>query len=377
MKVGIVSMHRVVNSGSFLQAYELKKIIENLGHEVVFIDFRISCGEDKEVLFRIKRYMYFFRNVFHRLFIVLKYPKSIKEKIAKKKAFARMYNSICLPQLGVSKDFQYNIPVDLLVFGSDETFNTAQYIKSGRGYAHELYGENNNARDVITYAVSCGQTHIQDILDCGQEKKIRSLLQSFSAFSARDLNTQNFIEYFTGREAPIHIDPVLLYDFSELQLQPIKESPYLLVYAYSDRIYKSSEKQAIVSFAKKHDLKIIAVNMFQSWIRDNRVVHPFEMLNYFKCAKYIVTDTFHGALISIKFEKQFAVFVREEANNEKLDFLLEAFNLIDRKISDKKTLEEILDLPIEIQDLRELIECSQQSAMQYLTNCLTLEEKEV
>ena len=34
MKIGILSMQRIVNYGSFLQAYGLKKTVEKLGHEV-------------------------------------------------------------------------------------------------------------------------------------------------------------------------------------------------------------------------------------------------------------------------------------------------------------------------------------------------------
>ena len=39
MKVGIMSMQRIRNYGSFLQGYGLKMIIESLGNEVVFVDF--------------------------------------------------------------------------------------------------------------------------------------------------------------------------------------------------------------------------------------------------------------------------------------------------------------------------------------------------
>ena len=40
MKVGIISMQRVKNYGSFLQAYSLKKNIEAKGHECEFIDIK-------------------------------------------------------------------------------------------------------------------------------------------------------------------------------------------------------------------------------------------------------------------------------------------------------------------------------------------------
>ena len=40
MKVGILSMQRVINYGSFLQAYALKNLIESLGHEAYFVDVK-------------------------------------------------------------------------------------------------------------------------------------------------------------------------------------------------------------------------------------------------------------------------------------------------------------------------------------------------
>ena len=37
--VGILTMHRVINYGSVLQAYATQKIVENLGYEVTIIDY--------------------------------------------------------------------------------------------------------------------------------------------------------------------------------------------------------------------------------------------------------------------------------------------------------------------------------------------------
>ena len=60
MKVGIMSMQRVVNYGSFLQAYALKRIIENnTGANVEFIDYRIGeilkeSEKKKSILTKIK-----------------------------------------------------------------------------------------------------------------------------------------------------------------------------------------------------------------------------------------------------------------------------------------------------------------------------------
>ena len=42
MKIGILSMQKILNYGSFLQAYALKNTIESLGHDVCFVDYRIG-----------------------------------------------------------------------------------------------------------------------------------------------------------------------------------------------------------------------------------------------------------------------------------------------------------------------------------------------
>ena len=42
-KIGIISMQRIINYGSFLQAYGLKKMIESVSKsEVEFIDYRFG-----------------------------------------------------------------------------------------------------------------------------------------------------------------------------------------------------------------------------------------------------------------------------------------------------------------------------------------------
>ena len=38
MKIGILTMNRIINYGSFLQAYGLQQMLRSLGHEVEFMD---------------------------------------------------------------------------------------------------------------------------------------------------------------------------------------------------------------------------------------------------------------------------------------------------------------------------------------------------
>ena len=42
MKIGIMSMQRVKNYGSFLQAYALKSTLEKMGNSVEFVDYTVE-----------------------------------------------------------------------------------------------------------------------------------------------------------------------------------------------------------------------------------------------------------------------------------------------------------------------------------------------
>ena len=41
-KIGILSMQRINNYGSFLQAYAMKTMLEKMGHDVQFVDYHVG-----------------------------------------------------------------------------------------------------------------------------------------------------------------------------------------------------------------------------------------------------------------------------------------------------------------------------------------------
>lgn len=54
-KVGIMSMQRIINYGSFLQAYGLKKVIEGLGYEVEFVDYQGRKNANIQIKKEVKK----------------------------------------------------------------------------------------------------------------------------------------------------------------------------------------------------------------------------------------------------------------------------------------------------------------------------------
>ena len=375
MKIGILSMQRIINNGSLLQAYGLKKIIESLGNTVQFVDFKVSDEENE--IFTLKEKIQNFNSVLYTLLVsfrnLLKFgPKGIAIAISNHKVRNNFLNNY-MSVLNLSKEPNYSPKVDVLVFGSDEVFNTVQYVELGKGYAWQLYGADNNAGKLVSYAASFGHTTYKGLEKYNMLDKSRELLSKFTAFSVRDRNSYDIIKRLTGKEASINIDPVLLYDFADIEIKQPKIKDYILIYGYPGRINDKQEVAEIKAFAKKYNKKLVCVNMMQAWCDEFIYAHPFDLLGYFKYADYVVTDTFHGAVISIKYNIPFIQFVRESkgySNNQKVGYLLSSFGLEDRILQKTEELEEVMLKPIAYEKVNEILISEKTKAMNYLKRVL-------
>ena len=72
--------------------------------------------------------------------------------------------------------------------------------------------------------------------------------------SVRDSNTKDFVKKITGRDTELNVDPVFITNFDEYITSVKKRKPYLLVYAYANRITDTKEIASIKAYAKKKGL---------------------------------------------------------------------------------------------------------------------------
>lgn len=375
MKIGILSMQRIINNGSLLQTYGLKKSIEKLGHSVEFVDYKISDNY-KEILTwkeNLQNFSPIAYAVIAALRNIFKFGiKGIQIAVSNYKTRKNFLNGY-MAVLNLTKESNYSPKVDILVFGSDEVFNTVQYLEQGKGHAWQLYGADSNADKLVSYAASFGHTTYEKLQKYNMIDKSKELLSKFDNFSVRDKNSYDIIKQLTGKEASINIDPVLLYDFEDIEIKKPKIKDYILVYGYPGRFNNKNEVEAIKAFANKYHKKLVCVNMMQTWCDEFIYVHPFDLLGYFKYADYVVTDTFHGAVISIKYNVPFVQFVRESkgySNNQKVGYLLSSFNLMDRIIKDNKYFETTMLHPINYEKVNDILNLEKDKAMNYLRNVL-------
>lgn len=353
MKVAILSMQQVKNYGSFLQAYSLKHNIELLGHTCDFIN--IVPGEQLGA-YKISK--------FHKIKLLIQRLVGIDfiKRLKTIKRFQMRFSREFLPELGV-KPGENKKHYDVVVVGSDEVFNCAQV--TWFGFSRQLFGAGLNADKVISYAGSFGATTIEKLRELGIKDVVANLLSKMDKISIRDANSFDMVKVLTGIPPEKHSDPVLIYNYDHLLPSTVPLKDYMIVYTYPGRIKDKAEIAAIKFFAKSKGLKLISIGHYFSWCDDVVVPHPFEVLAYFKNASYIVTDTFHGSVFSIKYNRSFATIVRG-MNNNKLTHLLEQFNLVSRIVRDLDDLPQILETPIDYVSVNEKIENETARSIEYL-----------
>ncbi|MFQ7628337.1 MAG: polysaccharide pyruvyl transferase family protein [Blautia wexlerae] len=365
MKICILSMQRINNMGSLLQAYALKRLLETLENQVEFIDIK-KIDSDYQLLGDYKQK---FKGESEQTGVLGKMKKIDKYTLNRLK-IRRLSDE----QSSIFEKFRINAlnidkvsnKYDLCVIGSDEVFNC---LNAGAwGFTSQLFGNVVEANNVITYAASCGSTKY-DELPLEVATCIRETFKRISAFSARDMNTHEFISRLTGKKISDNLDPVLIYDFSN-EVNKVKKLPklpehYCIIYSYYNRIHKPEEIDTIKRFCDKHNLTPIAIGSPQFWLKNYVTCSPFQCLKIFQNADFVITDTFHGTIFAAKYAPKYAVLIRDSNRNKLLD-LIKKIKIEKHLIENMEEIEEKFSCTKDIVNFQKIIEMERIKTITYL-----------
>lgn len=117
--------------------------------------------------------------------------------------------------------------------------------------------------------------------------------------------------------------------------------------------------------AKSENLKIYSVGFYQTWVDNNILPQPTEIFNWIANAKYIITDTFHGSIFSIRYHKQFATIVRKSNSNKLMD-LLSRTEMESRIVVSPEKLGYILKREINYEKFEQRRQLEVESSVNYL-----------
>ena len=356
MRIGILTYYGVHNHGAVLQANALKAVLVAKGNECGFLEFERSYSNISQQ--QVNKYKFGLGSIsFYARYLAEKGIGNILYNVRKRRTLAR-FRSVNIPIIDNYQEFGE----DLIVIGSDEVFSLEI------GINPFLYGNGLKAKHIISYAGCFGPTTYEDVVRQGQQKMISDGLHHMDAVSVRDQNSLETVKKSSGIDATLVCDPVILYGYEkEMHSFTPLMNDYILIYSYDKNLNDAAEYNHIKSYAENHNLKIVSVGYYHHWCKCIDA-SPFELLGWIKNAKMVVTDTFHGSVMSIICNTPAVVKLR--GNQNKLRFLLLEYGLLNRTVSDFSEMESVADKPVDFETVNIAISERRAASMKFLDDAL-------
>lgn len=383
-KILILTQPLFTNYGGLLQAFALQKVLKDMGHDVVtdkrlrtydkppFLTFRLPRILVRSILggvFRIKRFLptivrYMNENDYKIL--AQHTERFIEENISY--TFVTDYTGNILPEANLTK-------YDAFVVGSDQVWRRL-YSNINTYFLSFIQG---NDAIKISYAASFGKDDIEEYSE--EEVKLgKSLAPQFNAISVREDSGIAICKEKFGVDATHHLDPTLLLDAADYMQVVARDNiaekkKSLMAYVLD----KAEDKNRMI---RKVEGKLnLTANYVMPQAYENKKRRNLEQCVYppvtawlsgFHDADFVITDSFHGTVFSIIFNKPFVAIVNEDRGASRFVSLLQLFGLEDRLVYTEEDLtDELIEKPIDFGQVNEVRKLKKEESFAYFEKYLS------
>lgn len=335
MKIYIVSLfHNTTNYGGVLQAYALTSVITNkTGNEAKQLDYKHlrekSAWHHKlKKLFNLKKIVVYFKD---KLFTTnKKYFQQLKKQ--RERAFQlfvreNIPSTIVYEKGSIGKSL---IETDVFITGSDQVWNVEYYDEV---YRLEFVP---STKYKFSYAAGVSSGELTE----EQKSIFKKALSTFDAVSVREESAVSTLQSLTDKKVEWVLDPTLLLsreDWDNICSEKRINEKYVFCY-FLGKLSLSNKK--IIEFAHSKGLKVVSMP-YLAWTskRDSDFgdykiydATPTDFISLIKHAEYIFTDSFHAAVFSHIYHKNFFVFNRAglKSMNDRIYSLTSLFDTQER-----------------------------------------------
>lgn len=323
-KIGILTFHRALNYGAIFQTYGLYKTIKKRGGDVSVIDYRAEFNENR---FRRKTVSEL-RNLRVLYSVLFKNSYKLYDRKVFEEFYSRMkYSPLCMKQDELKEICkEYN----KIISGSDQVWNLA----CTEGDDSYFLPFISNKYKKIAYAASIGYSAIPE----QYKMNYKTWMSQFLSISVREKSAVKSIEEIIKTKVEYVVDPTFLLskeEWTKLAIyNRIPEEKYIFMYLMS-------EDKEIIRFAKKYAMKrnmkivYITERLFDlKGVLNFRNVTPEQWIGLIDKASVVITNSYHGTVFSINFQKQFfSNLIPRSIANERISSVLHEYNLENRLIS--------------------------------------------
>lgn len=338
--IGIMTFHRANNYGAVLQCYALQRALNDEGIRNQVIDYRCRYIE--------KHYSPMpsvsFKHTKRFCLDLLQVPNKIKTR-KRFKSFLNKYISMSTPMLKEelrTKTKNYKT----IIVGSDQVWNKLSS-NGDKSYLLDFASKNTTK---ISYAASVGIEEWQTT----EKEDMRKSLEGFTSISVREPKSVEMIKEVYGGDVHVNVDPTVLLKVSEWEKitneSKLKKRDFIFVYIMqpSDNLYLVAKE-----LSKNENLEIISISTTERKCKigkNAKGAAVSDFLWYIKNAKYVVTNSFHGMMFSMIFQKEFFWDYQKGSNmsNMRFDMLVEQYGIRSRCYDKNKAINDYSDLNYEL-----------------------------
>ena len=353
MSIGLLTYHSGYNYGSVLQAYATLCQLKKIDSAALIINYRMK---EQDRFYRPTcRFDYGIKTA---VTDILQFPVQ-KKKIQRAQKFESFFTTYLdmTPQVEEPEEVASQWEqFDTLVSGSDQIWN-----KHSCELAHNDWRYN-----------------MTDI----ELKRISRDIECFDALSFREVSSAERIERILNRPVAMVLDPTFLLSGNEwihrLHISKCKER-YLFAYFLGGPKKLVWLLPTLSKLAADYECPVKLVTPFAYLpCADKRIKYyteygPQEFLEALYNAEMVITDSYHGTILSVNLEKEFySVCYTGYAEFRKTD-ILERLGFGDRVIAEERRGEELLNVEsskIDYAVVREKLSPLRQCSVNYLLNAL-------
>lgn len=379
MRIGIVTQPLRWNYGGILQNFALQTVLKRLGHQVVTLDepivpnrspFRWCKAMAMTTLSSLKHRR---RPRYFPFLIIKKYHATIY----------RHTERFVEQNINVKRNTNHrrlrNADFDALVLGSDQVWRKVYCEDIGISFLEFAKNWTNIKR--IAYAASFG-TDTWGNMHSWQVKRCVRLAAKFDAMSVREASGTALCKQYFNRDAMHVLDPTMLLDADDYlavssQFHIDMDARSLFCYVLDTRAETTAAINGITArlgltphYCMPKYTDIITSKEARRHLDESTFPPVEQWLQSFANASMVFTDSFHGTVFSIIFNKPFWVIGNKERGMARFDALLGIYGLQDRIISPEQLATADLNAPIDWQRVNAIREQWKQKSLKFLTDNL-------
>ena len=256
----------------------------------------------------------------------------------------------------------------MFVAGSDQIWSPAVRFDG-------FYYLDFTSRKKIAYAPSLGVSEYPD----ARKSLVAPLLSEFSSISVREKKGAEILKAQFGIDAEVVVDPTMLMTREQWESNlPVpscktQDKPYLLCYLLT---YNKEYISFVKNYCKDRglSLKLVVHSPALAGIAEDEIyVGPLGFLEAVRDAEIVMTDSFHGTIFSMIFQKEFYSFKRFRDNssysqNSRVENLLSQVGLQERYLSDDSL--QLSQGQIDYQSVNAAISKMREHSLSYLAAAL-------